>query len=93
MPKKKPIDKRLNKLFDNLKQEEPEAKSAKTRKPKVAPLDKKSVPAASKTAVKHTPTASPEIGTITQTDSALALAFQTGPDTWSTVNRPAYACS
>ena len=37
MPKKKPIDKRLNKLFDELEHEEPNAKPPKAREPKNAP--------------------------------------------------------
>lgn len=85
MPKKKPIDKRLNKLFDNIKQEEPEAKSAKTREPKIAPVEKRKTSADPKPATKQTSTIVPEVSTITQTDSALALAFQTGPNNWSTL--------
>ena len=86
MPKKKPIAKRLNKLFDEIQHEEPNAKPAKARAPKEAPVEKAKPTVETKTASKPTPTRSVNrASSITQTDSALALAFQTSPNNWATL--------
>ena len=47
MPKKKPIDKRLDKLFDDIKHEEPGAKSG-TGEVKRAPAERAVTPPASR---------------------------------------------
>lgn len=83
MPKKKPIDKRLNKLFDELEHEEPNAKPAKTRQPKNAPSESTPSPTKAKSTIKRSPIESQK--TVTQTDTALALAFKTSPNDWATL--------
>jgi len=83
MPKKKPIAKRLNKLFDEIQHEEPNAK-AKARTPKSAPAQiEKSAAQASPTVQRTRSTTSSN--TVTQTDNMLALAFKTSPDDWATL--------
>ncbi|HAV76735.1 MAG TPA: hypothetical protein DCX53_05200 [Anaerolineae bacterium] len=82
MPKKKPIAKRLDKLFDEIKHEEPNAKPVKGRGSKNAAVDR--AKPVVKPAPKHT-RALETVRSITQTDSAMALAFQTGPNNWSTL--------
>ena len=86
MPKKKPIAKRLNKLFDNLKHEEPNTRPAKPHTPKKTPVEKVKPSTGDRSASKPTPTRSIERATsITKTDSTLALAFQTSPNDWATI--------
>jgi len=83
MPKKKPITKRLNKLFDEIQQEDPNSKP-KVRAPKNAPVEKAAPPAGAKPVSK--PRRAVEAAkTVTRTDTALALDFQTGLDTWATL--------
>jgi len=82
MPKKKPIDKRINKLFDNIKQEEPIAET----KPAVRKrATEEKVPAvAKKPAIKHTGflgVAQP----IVRADTAMSMTFQVGQNNWSTL--------
>ena len=84
MPKKKPITKRLNKLFDDIKHEEPNAKPQKAREPKNAPIQSTKASAEPKT-IPNRIRSNVSSRTITQTDSALALAFQTSPDDWATL--------
>lgn len=81
MPKKKPIDKRLNKLFDEIQQEEPNA-TPKARGQKSASSDVVSPPVEAKPAGKRRRSAE-ATRTVSRTDTALALEFQTGPEDWA----------
>jgi len=88
MPKKKPIDKRINKLFDNIKHEEPTAPETTPAVPVKRAITEK--PAAEvkqpdvKPAVKRAPL--PEsTQPMTQTDTVLSLAFQAGQNNWATL--------
>lgn len=83
MPKKKPIAKRLNKLFKDIQQEEPNAKE-KERASKSAPVDAASPVVEARPTVKR-PRPSGSTKTITQTENFLALAFQTSPNDWATL--------
>jgi PAS domain S-box-containing protein len=83
MPKKKPIDKRLDKLFDDIKHEEPSAKSG-TGEVKSAPAEKAASPAVSKPAVKRARPLEP-VRLAPKAETALALEFQTGPNNWATL--------
>ena len=92
MPKKKPITKRINKLFDDITEEKPSAKS-KARAPKSAPVEKpveKQKPT-STSAVTNTETTARRARAVEtpkavmQSNNALALAFQTSPTDWSTL--------
>ena len=84
MPKKKPIDKRLNKLFDELEHEEPNAKPTKAREPKNAPNESTPPPVKAKPTIKHSNSIEPQKA-VAQTDTALALAFKTSPNDWATL--------
>jgi len=84
MPKKKPIDKRLNKLFDEIKHEEPNAKPTKARQSKVASVDDAKTHVKSKSATKQSYSGDTRKA-ITQTDTALALAIKTSPSDWATL--------
>ena len=84
MPKKKPITKRLNKLFDDIKHEELNAKPEKARAPKSTPSNKAKPPVEPKAAPKRARHVE-SVQAVTQTDSALALAFQAGPNNWATL--------
>lgn len=81
MPKKKPIDKRLDKLFDDIKHEEPSAKSGAGEVTK-APVERTTPPVASKPAAKRAH-ALETVRAVSQT--ALALDIQTGPNRWATL--------
>ncbi len=81
MPKKKPIDKRINKLFDDIKQEEPTAEA----KPAVRKRATEEKPLVIKPAIKHTSILVPTQQPITQTDTVMSLAFQTGQNNWATL--------
>jgi len=81
MPKKKPIDKRINKLFDDIKHEEPTAEA----KPTVRKRAAEEKPPVVKPAIKHTSILVPVQQPITQTDTVMSLAFQTGQNNWATL--------
>lgn len=83
MPKKKPIAKRLDKLFDEIQHEDPNAKPA-VHAPKSAPGAKAGRPAETRSAVKRSRAVEP-LKTAALTDTALALEFQTGPNNWATL--------
>jgi len=83
MPKKKPIAKRLNKLFDEIQQEEPNAK-AKARTPKSTPAET-GEPASQASPTIQRKRATTSSKAATQTDNMLALAFKTSPDDWATL--------
>ena len=87
MPKKKPINKRLNKLFDEITHEEPNAKPQpeKERVSKKAPANEQSTSSAEQKNTHKSIRPVESSTSIIQTDTALALAFQTAPDSWSTL--------
>ncbi|NTU54791.1 MAG: GAF domain-containing protein [Anaerolineales bacterium] len=83
MPKKKPIDKRLDKLFDDIKHEEPSAKP-KAGVPKSAPEEKPVASAVPEPAAVRS-RAIKTANAPSKTETALALDFQTGPNNWATL--------
>jgi PAS domain S-box-containing protein len=83
MPKKKPIDKRLNKLFDEIQHEDPNAKTG-TGVHRETPAEKSASSPAFKPAAKSRRLDEPVSASL-QTDTALALDFQTGPNMWATL--------
>ena len=81
MPKKKPIDKRLNKLFEDLTPEE-------TAQPKN--VTSKQVPAERARSVTGVPAIQPTrpvemAKRVTSTETAMSMAFQTGQNNWATL--------
>ena len=83
MPKKKPIKKRLNNLFNDLTQEKPKASKKETAAKSVPPQKPKPAPSATHSVTKAKVVESTQ--SIVQTDNALALAFQPSPDNWATL--------
>jgi len=82
MPKKKPIDKRINKLFDNIKQEDPTAQA----KPAVRKRATEEKPVAAVKPVATKRTIVPEVTKpMVLTDTALSLPFQMGQNSWATL--------
>ena len=85
MSKKKPIAKRLDRLFDDIKVE-PEGDSKSRRKK--APAEER-VQRSDESAVKHEAKpkriASETVPTGVQTDTALSLSFQMGQNNWATM--------
>jgi PAS domain S-box-containing protein len=81
MPKKKPVAKRLKKLFNNIVHEEPNA-NPNARAPINAPVEQAATQAMPTVRRTHAMETS---RSVIQTDNALALAFQTGPNNWSTL--------
>src|SRR5687768_784490 len=83
MPKKKPIDKRLKNLFQDVK---PEQAAAETRpaSSKRAPVEKISQPATTRRSeIARQPVEM--LSNITQTESVMTLAFQAGQNSWATL--------
>ncbi|HSM70195.1 MAG TPA: GAF domain-containing protein [Anaerolineales bacterium] len=85
MPKKKPIVKRLDRLFDDIRHEEPSAKPAKPHVPKEAPVEKTEYPVDVRQSSQQRTRPVESVQSIKQTASALALAFQTSPNNWATL--------
>ena len=83
MPKKKPIAKRLNKLFKDIQQEE-QSTRAKATPTTSAPVGSAGPATETRPTVKRTRSSS-LAKTVTQTDNFLALAFQTSPNDWATL--------
>ena len=83
MPKKKPVDRRLKNLFEDLKPEQTPAefKPASTKR---APEETQVPPAESKSAPRQ-PQAVEMASPVSQTSSALSLAFQAGQNSWATL--------
>jgi PAS domain S-box-containing protein len=82
MPKKKPIAKRINKLFDDIKHEEPTARTKPAVQKRAA--EENPVVEVIKPAVKRA--RSPEATQpqpIVQTDTVMSLAFQAGQNNWA----------
>jgi PAS domain S-box-containing protein len=82
MPKKKPVAKRLKKLFKGIEYEEPNA-GQQEGAPKNAPVEKAKPATESMPTIRRARALEP-VQAI-QADNALALAFQTGPQNWSTL--------
>ena len=83
MPKKKPIDKRLEKLFEDVKPEQAPAR------PKAAPQkrapEKKASPPAEAAPRKQTPQSVELTNQVYQANSVMSLAFQAGQNSWATL--------
>jgi PAS domain S-box-containing protein len=80
MPKKKPVDRRLKNLFEDLKPEQSPAEF----KPAPTKRASEETPVESKPTSRQRPTA--EIGSaVSPTPSALSLAFQAGQNSWATL--------
>src|SRR5260221_7002783 len=84
MPKKKPIDKRLNKLFDDIKHEEPSAE-AKSRVQKRSAEELVQPASEVKPVVKRTLATETRRSFVTQTDTAISIAFEAGQNNWATL--------
>jgi PAS domain S-box-containing protein len=85
MPKKKPITKRLNKLFDDIKHEDPSAKPEKPRVSKEARVEKTESPVDVRQSSQTRTRPVESVRSVKQKESALALAFQTSPNNWATL--------
>ncbi len=83
MPKKKPIDKRLKNLFEDVKPEQTPAE-LKPAVSKRASEEKPYQPVESKPAAKPRP-AVDLVRPVSQSESALSLAFQAGQNSWATL--------
>ncbi len=81
MPKKKPIDKRINKLFDDIQQEQPTAQ-VKPAVHKRAVEEKAAVVAPPP--VNHVAAAEATLPLV-QTETVMSLAFQAGQNNWATL--------
>ena len=84
MPKKKPIAKRLNKLFDEIQHEDPNAKP-QANAPKSAPEEKTGSSTKTKPAAAKRSQTTKVSRAVPQLDTALALDFQTSPNNWATL--------
>ncbi len=84
MPKKKPIDKRLNKLFDDIKHEEPSAE-VKSRVQKRSAEELVQPASEVKPIVKRALATETRRSFVTQTDTAISLAFEAGQNNWATL--------
>src|SRR5260221_6704674 len=84
MPKKKPIDKRLNKLFDDIKHEEPSAE-AKSRVQKRSAEELVQPASEVKPVTKRAPPVEARRSFVSQTDTAISLAFKAGENNWATL--------
>ena len=84
MPKKKPIAKRLDKLFDDIKHEEPSAE-AKPRPQKRSTSEQVQPAPEVKPVVKRAHSSEARQSVVTQTDTVLSLVFQAGQNNWATL--------
>jgi len=84
MPKKKPIAKRLEKLFEDVKPEQTPAE-LKPAVHKRAPVEKTSAPFEAQPPVKAFQPAEILVSHAPQTDSVMSLAFQAGQNNWATL--------
>jgi hypothetical protein len=83
MPKKKPIDKRLKNLFEDVKPEQTPAEF-KPAPVKRASEEKRLQPSEAKpVSVKRRATEA--VSTVSKSSSALSLAFQAGQNSWATL--------
>jgi signal transduction histidine kinase/DNA-binding response OmpR family regulator/PAS domain-containing protein len=86
MPKKKPIAKRLDKLFEDIKQEEPAAEAKPRARKRVTAGQAPPPPPVSKPVVQSRATVrAPEVPApnVTQTDTVISLPFEMGEDSWA----------
>ncbi|HKE33085.1 MAG TPA: hypothetical protein VKD65_15245, partial [Candidatus Angelobacter sp.] len=87
MPKKKPIAKRLNKLFDDIQQVEPSAEAKSRPHPPESSAPSEPAPPPTKATAKRAsmtrPVAAraPVVAPIT--DTAISIAFEAGQNNWS----------
>jgi len=84
MPKKKPIAKRLDKLFDGINHVEPTTESRPS--PRKSSAEEQVQPASeAKPVVKRARSTNIKPIGITQTDTAISLAFEAGQNNWATL--------
>ena len=84
MPKKKPIAKRLDKLFDDIKHVEPSAEAKPRTSKGIA--DEHAQPASEvRPVAKRARSSEARQLLATQTDTAMSMAFQTGQNNWATL--------
>jgi len=85
MPKKKPIAKRLDKLFDDIKHEEPAAEAKPRAHKRATPAQSPTLAPEIKPSVSRAPARAREIfaPTLPQTDTVISLPFETGQDSWA----------
>lgn len=85
MPKKKPIAKRLNKLFDDIEHQEPKAE-AKSRVQNRSVEEQQAPPVSEvKPVTKRARSVEARRSFIAQTDTAISLAFEAGQNNWATL--------
>ena len=83
MPKKKPIDKRLKNLFETVKPEQTPAELKPAPSKRVP--EEKPLPSAEVKPVTKTQRAVELVSPVSQSASALSLAFQAGQNSWATL--------
>ena len=83
MPKKKPVDRRLKNLFEDLRPEQTPAES-KPAPTKRAP-EERNLPPAESTPISRERESTQITSPLAQTPSALSLAFQAGQNSWATL--------
>jgi PAS domain S-box-containing protein len=84
MSKKKPLDRRLEQLFENIKHEEPGVEPRPADMPVRAPQQPPASPTSGKTPLKNAPSAQPP-KTAPYAETVLALDFKLSADTWATL--------
>src|SRR5215204_40186 len=90
MPKKKPIAKRLDKLFDDIKHVEPSAEAKPRPQKRVSEIQAQPIPEVQPVPevapiVKRVRSSEARQPIVAQTDTALSLAFQAGQNNWATL--------
>ncbi len=84
MPKKKPLDRRLDQLFENIKHEEPSVEPRPVETPVGAPHQPSASTESGKPHAKSAPSIQPTTAA-PYTETALALDFKLSADTWATL--------
>jgi PAS domain S-box-containing protein len=84
MPKKKPIEKRLKNLFDEIKPEEGSAEAQPVSSPR-AVRKRPAPPAETEPITKRTSRSAEVVSQVSRSDSVMSLAFQAGQNSWATL--------
>jgi signal transduction histidine kinase/DNA-binding response OmpR family regulator/PAS domain-containing protein len=85
MPKKKPIAKRLNKLFDDIEHQEPIAEAKSRAQNRSVEEQAQPVSEVIKPVAKRARSAEARHSFVSQTDTAISLAFEAGQNNWATL--------
>ncbi len=85
MPKKKPIAKRLNKLFDDIEHQEPIAEAKSRVQNRSVEEQAQPVSEVIKPVTKRARSAEARRSFVSQTDTAISLAFEAGQNNWATL--------